>query len=147
MMLSTASPADLPFIHRIEASQLYPWSEAQLAGCFGEGYRVRLLWLEDEPVGFSICQRVLDESTLFNICVLPEQRGLGLGKVLMKDLVDEARAAGDSALFLEVRAGNAPAIALYQRFGFEEVGRRKHYYPAGSEREDALVMRLELDRV
>ncbi|WP_417362194.1 ribosomal protein S18-alanine N-acetyltransferase [Gallaecimonas pentaromativorans] len=147
MTFSTASPADLPALQFIESHQDYPWSEAQLASCFGEGYQVRLLWQDNLAVGFSICQRVLDESTLFNLCLLPQCRGQGLGKALMRDLIVEARAAGDSAIFLEVRASNSEAIGLYRRMGFEEVGRRKGYYPTVSTREDALVMRFSLDKV
>lgn len=147
MTFSTASPADLPALQFIESHQDYPWSEVQLASCFGEGYRVRLLWQGSLAVGFSICQRVLDESTLFNLCLLPVCRGQGLGKALIRDLIADAHAFGDSAIFLEVRASNSDAIGLYRRMGFEEVGRRKGYYPTVSTREDALVMRFSLDKV
>lgn len=144
MMLSTASKADLPLLAHVEASQHYPWTDNQLASCFDSGYRVRLLWQGDEVVGFSICQRVLDESTLFNLCVLPQCRGLGYGKVLMADLIEDAKAASDSVIFLEVRASNQTAIGLYLASGFSEVGRRKGYYRCHDGREDAVVMALSL---
>ncbi|WP_115717429.1 ribosomal protein S18-alanine N-acetyltransferase [Gallaecimonas mangrovi] len=144
MTLSTATVDDLAKLALIEATQQYPWTDKQLASCFGGGYRVRLFCQQQQPLAFSICQRVLDETTLFNICVLPDCRGQGLGQQLMADLIAEAKAAGDNAIFLEVRASNSAAIRLYLRHGFKEVGRRKGYYPCVQGREDALVMCLAL---
>ncbi len=59
-------------------------------------------------------------------------------------LCGEAREGGVETFYLEVRPSNAAALRLYQRMGFEEIGRRRAYYPAGSAREDAIVMRRVL---
>lgn len=147
MTITTATLAELPLLAAIEACQHYPWSDAQLASCFADGYRVRLLWYGQQAIGFTVCQRVLDESTLFNICVSPAFRGQGLGQQLLADCIAEAQQQADQALFLEVRASNQAATALYQRAGFATVGHRRAYYPTVDGREDALVMRLALNGV
>lgn len=76
------------------------------------------------------------------IAVLPEHRGVGLGRLLLEALLGEARARGVGSVFLEVRADNEPALGLYGSLGFIGIDRRVGYYqPDGV---DALVMRLEL---
>jgi len=65
---------------------------------------------------------------------------------MMRDLVQQARERGDRQLWLEVRIGNTAARLLYRRIGFLESGLRRNYYPmAGGQREDALLMSLQLD--
>lgn len=80
--------------------------------------------------------------------VMPEYRGRGVGDALMRAARVAAEHWQSERLLLEVRAGNAAAIALYQRHGFSVDGRRKHYYPAASAsdagREDALLMSCAL---
>ncbi|WP_341503087.1 ribosomal protein S18-alanine N-acetyltransferase [Gallaecimonas sp. GXIMD4217] len=147
-MISTATESDLPRLLEVELTcHPFPWSEGQLASCLGPGYRVRMFEEQGQLLGFCISQRILDESTLFNICVLPSQRGRGLGQLLLNDLIADCKGQGDQALFLEVRASNTAAIALYEKVGFELLDRRKDYYRSGREREDALVMRLAFEQV
>jgi ribosomal-protein-alanine N-acetyltransferase len=89
--------------------------------------------------------QVLDEVHLLNIAVAPEHRRQGWGQVLLQSLAMQALAQGAQWLWLEVRTGNTPARGLYQRFGFQPMGVRKQYYPAGhGQREDAVVMSLNL---
>jgi ribosomal-protein-alanine N-acetyltransferase len=79
--------------------------------------------------------------------VVPEARRQGLGRALLRQFIDDARALNAEQLFLEVRVGNVGAIALYEREAFICVARRVAYYPADRRtgvREDALVMRREL---
>jgi ribosomal-protein-alanine N-acetyltransferase len=68
----------------------------------------------------------------------------GVGRQMMKLLLERSRQAGMGEVFLEVRPSNMHAIALYQSLGFVEVGRRKAYYQAADGREDALVLKLQL---
>ena len=79
-----------------------------------------------------------DESHVNNIAVDPEWQGRGLGAVLLLDLVRTGLGHGARHLTLEVRVGNQPALALYQRFGMAPVGVRRNYYPVTGD--DALVM-------
>ncbi len=76
--------------------------------------------------------------------VAPEARRRGLGRALLQELLGHAALRGVAQVMLEVAVGNAPAIALYRRAGFEVISRRRGYYqPSG---EDALIMRARLDR-
>ncbi len=96
---------------------------------------------EDETekvVGYAGIQVVLDEGYITNVAVLPEQRRGHIASMLLKVFFDFALAHDLSFITLEVRPGNAAAIALYEKFGFVEVGRRKNYYE--KPKEDALIM-------
>ena len=97
---------------------------------------------EDGAVlGYAVLSAVLDEGSLDNIAVAPNCRRRGVADALLSALENIGRTKL-SVLFLEVRASNLPAIALYEKHGFVPVGRRKNYYE--SPREDALLMTLDL---
>ncbi|WP_308797099.1 ribosomal protein S18-alanine N-acetyltransferase [Agromyces silvae] len=81
------------------------------------------------------------EGDVQTIAVAPDHRGHGLGRVLMLSLIDEARRRGTARLFLEVRADNPVARALYTSLGFAEIGVRPRYYRGGI---DAITMRLNV---
>ena len=99
---------------------------------------------EDGAVlGYAVLSAVLDEGNLDNIAVAPSCRRRGLADALLSALTELGRTSL-SALLLEVRASNLPAIALYEKHGFVPVGRRKNYYE--SPREDALLMTLDLTK-
>lgn len=87
---------------------------------------------------------MLDEATLFNIAVHPEHQRKGYGRALMEHLIAELEQRGILTLWLEVRASNQQAIALYQVLGFNEVSIRRNYYPTAQGREDAIIMALPL---
>lgn len=96
-----------------------------------------------EPVcAFANYWHVGDELQLMNVATLPEMQRRGHGRALMQDLLDLARERRVRLITLEVRRGNAPARALYERFGFRELGVRQRYYSDNGE--DAIVMHLEL---
>ena len=103
------------------------------------------LWLVAEEegcvAGYIGSQTCGDESDVMNVAVHPDFRRRGIAETLVIGLVDQLKAIGSRCLTLEVRASNAPAIALYEKMGFAEVGRRKNYYR--NPREDALIMRKE----
>lgn len=147
--LRAAEARDLPAVMRVErASYSQPWSPAAFRSLLGRT-RVRFLVAElegeGEVVGHGVLWAILDEAELANLAVLPEARGRGVGSALLDRLVDEARAAGARAVFLEVRESNEGARELYSRRGFREVGVRKQYYE--SPRENARILRLELAEV
>ena len=99
-------------------------------------------------LGYFLLMPVVDESHLLNVCVVPEMQGNGLGVQLLEEVVRVSRVQGMGGVLLEVRPSNVRALRIYERFGFEQIGRRKGYYPASGRREDAIVMRLtwETDR-
>ena len=96
-------------------------------------------------LGYLVAMSGVDEVHLLNITVAPSQQRQGWARFLLDALALWSRGQGAQWLWLEVRAGNAPARALYTRYGFQQVGLRRGYYPAGGlQREDAVVMSLSL---
>ena len=94
-----------------------------------------------KPVGFAILRSAAEEAEVLSIGVVPQSRGRGVGAALLRDALERLPHHRARALFLEVDGGNVAALALYRRFGFVEVGRRKSYYAPGA---DAIVMRREV---
>lgn len=122
----------------------FPWTEAVLSGCQGQGYDFVVAALEGKPIGYYITHRVLDEATLMNICVHPNHQGKGYGGQLLQNALERLKRHSITHCFLEVRASNKGAGALYQKLGFLLIDKRKGYYRTNGEREDALVMSLQL---
>jgi ribosomal-protein-alanine N-acetyltransferase len=121
-----------------------PWQPDTFLGLL-ERQGVELLVLVDAAegiIGYAVLWCILDQGELANIAVTPGRRGQGLGTRLLRHVMDVARQRGVEKLFLEVRASNAPALAMYAAFGFDQVGRRRAYYD--HPKEDALVMRATL---
>lgn len=79
-----------------------------------------------------------EEAQVTNVAVHPDYRGNGFGEKLFSALIDEVKLRGVTAITLEVRPSNEPAIKLYEKFGLRSVGRRKGYYLDNDE--DALIM-------
>jgi ribosomal-protein-alanine N-acetyltransferase len=119
-----------------------PWSENSVAS---ELKNKLALWLvaeeEGRVSGYIGSQTCGDESDVMNVAVHPDFRRRGIAEALVNSLVEELKAIDSHSLTLEVRASNVPAISLYEKMGFSEVGRRKNYYR--NPREDALIMRKE----
>ena len=88
----------------------------------------------DELMGYLFFMQVLDEAEVANIAVSPDFRRNGVASCLLDTALENVEAD----IFLEVRASNAPAIALYEKYGFRQYGVRRNYYE--SPREDALLM-------
>lgn len=131
---------DLDAVVRNEqAAFSHPWSRK----LFEDGlssYQCWVLRVDDEIAGHGVLQFILDEAHLLNITVAPQYQGRGLGRQLLEHLMQQALARDAKECFLELRASNQTAYALYESYGFNEIGRRRNYYPAESGREDALVM-------
>ena len=92
----------------------------------------------DRIVGYAGLAQLADEAYVQTIGVTPSHQRRGLGATLLQALMDDAKRRGSVRVGLEVRVDNAPAIAMYERFGFHGIAVRKRYYqPSGT---DALVM-------
>lgn len=99
------------------------------------------VFLLAESDGFLLGRAVAGEAELLTLAVLPGARGRGIGHRLVQGFLNEAKTRAAITAFLEVAAGNATAIRLYERAGFVLNGRRKAYYAsADGQREDALVL-------
>ena len=120
-----------------------PWSERSVASELKNPLALWLVAEEDGVVaGYIGSQTVPPESDVMNVAVYPQFRRRGIAEALVLALCQELAKAGNESLTLEVRASNAPAIALYEKLGFTQVGLRKNYYR--NPREDALILRKEL---
>ena len=119
-----------------------PWSEKSIATELTSKLSCWLVAMEGETlVGYVGSQSVLGESDMMNIAVHPEHRRKGIAEALVTSLVTELTARGNHSLMLEVRPSNTPAITLYEKLGFTQVGRRPNYYR--NPKEDALILRKE----
>ena len=119
-----------------------PWSEKSVGDELNNPLSLWLVAMEGECLaGYIGSQSVMGESDMMNVAVDPAFRRQGIGEKLVSSLVDALAEKGNRSLSLEVRASNEPAIALYYKLGFEQVGRRPKYYR--NPREDALILRKE----
>jgi ribosomal-protein-alanine N-acetyltransferase len=100
---------------------------------------VDLLWVDGKLAGYLCSWLVCGELHILNVATAPAFRRRGVAAALLRHLFARSRGQGLERAFLEVRASNAGAIALYRAFGFHPVSRRQRYYPDG---EDALIMEL-----
>lgn len=125
-----------------EAAQQYPMNQRVMLSCLGKRYFNVLATVDGQPVGFYIGEYVAGEASVIEICVAPDQQGKGLGRLLMQHFIEQAQALGAQSCWLEVRESNVAAQKLYASLDFNELDRRKNYYPTEQGREDALMMSL-----
>jgi ribosomal-protein-alanine N-acetyltransferase len=122
-----------------------PWgAEALKAYVAGVGRVSLVAVLDGTVVGYVIATCVADEAEILILGVHPDARRGGIARALLTDLLGRLKAAGAGSVFLEVRRGNRPAIALYESLGFGEAGVRKGYYSDTGE--DALLLHVFLKR-
>lgn len=120
-----------------------PWSENSIAYELTSRLSHWLVALENGAVvGYIGSQSVLGESDMMNVAVHPDHRRKGIAEALVNTLSADLKARDNVCLTLEVRASNVPAIALYEKLGFAQVGLRKNYYR--NPKEDALILRKPL---
>jgi ribosomal-protein-alanine N-acetyltransferase len=148
LQVRTARAADVAQISAIEvASFSDPWSAHAFMSSLQRS-EVRMTVAESRPearravvAGYMVAWFVAGEGEIANVAVHPEWRRRGVGAALLDDVLAAARAADVHAMYLEVRASNTAAQALYSSRGFLPVGRRRRYYVDPVE--DALVLRWE----
>ena len=153
LRLVSMGASHVPEILEIEKTLFpTPWTQGMfeqelLAGPTPEGpgsYAVVALG-EGRVVGYTVAWFIEEGVHLMNIAVRKEYQRRGVGKRLMKHLIDAALASRRVIIILEVRLSNAGAQAFYEGFGFEKFGVRRGYY--ADNREDAILMGLDLASV
>lgn len=118
------------------------WTKEQfLLGLERKAFRIFGIWRIRTLVAYAAFSVIAGEMELLNIAVHPLHRRKGLGRQLFGFVLQQCRQEHVQEAFLEVRRSNAPAIDLYEKFGFTQVGVRKKYYPDNGE--DALLYRLD----
>ena len=145
LQLRAMRESDLDEVMEIELRAYpFPWTRGIFRDCMRADYP---MWVQERDggiVGYGVLSIAADEAHVLNLCTAPGCEGQGLGRRMLLSLLRIARGGGAQRVFLEVRPSNPRAIELYDRSGFNEIGRRPRYYPARDGREDAIVMAMEL---
>lgn len=146
IIISEGGMADLEAVMQVMGDSFDPaygeaWTSAQCAGLMPmPGVWLSLARSGDDVIGFALGRIVLKEAELLLLAVRQDGQRKGIGRMLLDRFILVAASRGADRLHLEVRAGN-PAMNLYLKAGFAEVGRRKNYY-TGSDGQiyDALTL-------
>ena len=144
MIITPMLSCHVPAVAALEqASFSTPWSEKSIGEELNNEWAIWYVALEEETLlGYIGVQFGLDGGDIMTIATAPEARNRGLGQKLVETILDIFREKDLGYLTLEVRPSNAPALRLYEKLGFQEVGRRKKYYREPTE--DALLLTLYL---
>lgn len=119
-----------------------PWSVNSITNELNNPLSLWIVAMDaDKLVGYVGSQSVLGWSDMMNLAVLPNYRRQGIGEALVAELISKLQQRENTCLTLEVRVSNLAAIALYEKMGFVQVGRRPNYYH--NPKEDALILRKE----
>ncbi|UOO81665.1 ribosomal protein S18-alanine N-acetyltransferase [Uruburuella testudinis] len=144
MIVRTARPEDCAALAALDAQcNPSPWSAAQFQTALNNRHSCVIIMetAAQTPAGFAVWQTLFDESELHLIATAPAQRRQGVAAQLLAEWFQTALSTGVRRCFLEVRASNLAAQALYRKHGFSECGRRRDYYPLPEGgREDAVWM-------
>lgn len=134
------APEDADDVEVVEkACFAIPWSRESFWKEAANENTLYLLALDEERViGYAGCWISFEECQITNVAVLPEYRSQRVGTKLFGAMIEAVKKKGVTAMTLEVRPSNAPARALYARYGFKDAGRRPHYYQ--DDGEDAIIM-------
>lgn len=137
---------DIDCVTEIEiATYEFPWTRGIFHDCLQVGYCCWVYENNEDILAYGVMSVAADEAHILTIVVAEPARRNGLGAGMLKNLLMIARQRNAATVILEVRPTNDAAINLYQHTGFSEVGVRKGYYPdSNNQREDALVMALDL---
>jgi ribosomal-protein-alanine N-acetyltransferase len=133
-------------VHVEQCSYAFPWTRGNFVDSLAAGHWMQVIRDADGAlVAYIVAMPGVEEMHLLNVTVASGSRRCGLATRLLDALERECARRGAKTLWLEVRPGNAEALALYAARGFVEAGRRRGYYPAArGTREDAIVMSCNL---
>ncbi|MCP3661097.1 MAG: ribosomal protein S18-alanine N-acetyltransferase [Gammaproteobacteria bacterium] len=139
------SGADLDLVMQLETRCYdFPWTLGIFEDSLRVGYSCWVYSLDDEVIGYGVMSVAVGEAHILNLCIGPDYQGHGLGRRLLRRLLTLAKEHRADTAFLEVRISNRTALRLYNDEGFNELGRRRGYYPSQEGREDAIVLALSL---
>lgn len=134
------APEDADAVEIVErACFAIPWSrESFWKEAANENTVYLLALIGERVVGYVGCWISYEEAQITNVAILPEFRGRGIATKLFAEVIKAVKKKDVTAMTLEVRPSNAPALALYDHYGFKAAGRRPHYYQ--DDGEDAIIM-------
>ncbi len=153
----SANPIDLINIRKMNLSDLddvyylenevyqYPWSKKIIKDCIMQQYDCYVAMKEFYLIGYVIFQVISIETHILNLTVKEAYRRNGLANEFLEIVISESNIRKSNSIILETRLNNYPAINLYKKHHFYQIGIRKDYYQSKNEkREDALVYRKDL---
>ena len=141
MIIRRMTQDDVKRIAQIESECFsLPWSESSFEDSLAREDTIFLVCVDEEVVGYVGMYLSFEEGEITNVAVTPSYRKRGCGNLLIRGIKEEAKARNAECIILEVRVSNAPAIALYQKHGFEQIGIRKNFYEYPTE--DAIIMKV-----
>lgn len=133
--------SDLQAVFAVEQRAYpHPWTLGIFRDCLRVGYKAWVMVHAQQVIGYGIVMLSPGEAHILNICVDPGYQGRGLGRHLLRHLINSSSRTDIDMVLLEVRRSNAKAKLLYLSEGFHELGVRKAYYPADNGREDAIIL-------
>jgi ribosomal-protein-alanine N-acetyltransferase len=136
---------DVDAVFAIEqAVQAYPWTRGNFTDALSSGYLCCVDEADREIRGYAVMMPLPDEAELLNIGVAAGQQRKGVGRAMLCGMLDLAREKKIRRVFLEVRASNSAALALYRSAGFADIGLRRGYYRNAGGNEDAITMACDL---
>ena len=142
MMIRRMEKRDLLQVEAIETALFSDaWSEQGFEDTLNSPYVISLVAIdeaEDTILGYIIMYVSFEEGEISNVAVAKSAQNRGIGSALMQAILEKGLEESVTRLILEVRVSNTPAIALYKKFGFTEIGIRRDFYE--KPREDALIM-------
>ncbi|MEK9649941.1 MAG: ribosomal protein S18-alanine N-acetyltransferase [Gammaproteobacteria bacterium] len=142
--VSLATFDDFSRIHAIDIeTNISPWTLDQIKSSFQAGHIALKATFEAELIGFLIYEPIFPEAHLLSIAVESKHQSNGIGKLLLKTLLQQAKAQDIKIVYLEVRQSNYKAIKLYESLGFIKDAIRVAYY-SKPQPEDALLMSIAL---
>lgn len=137
--------ADLEAVMAIERRAYgFPWTQGIFRDCLRVGYCCWCYEIDGEILGYGVMSVAAGESHLLNLTVNPDSQRQGVGTRLLTHFLQLACRHNAETVMLEVRPSNTPALRLYEKLGFNEIGVRRNYYPAEQGREDALLLARSL---
>ena len=136
---------DLERVIAIEqAAYPYPWTAGNFRDSLDFGYHCWVMELAGEVVGYCVVMIAVNEAHLLNLTIATAWQRRGLGRELLKFVMQLARDFLANKIYLEVRPSNVAGRGLYAAAGFSEIATRRGYYPAHDGREDAVILELEI---
>lgn len=123
----------------------FPWTRGIFVDCLSSTHECWIACLSEVIIGHSLLSVAAREAHLLNVCICRSEQKKGYGREFLLHMIDRAVERKAKVIFLEVRPSNDVALRLYDSLGFNEIGRRKNYYPSHNGHEDAQVLALQLD--
>lgn len=143
IIIRPMSPQDIQYLRQNLNTQFDDfWTFSILEKEYnGENTTYIVAEANNEIIGFAGILTIIDESNIMNVVTKKEKRHMGVGSMLLSELIEISRKLNMKSITLEVNENNIPAINLYKKYSFEQVGIRKRYY---NNTDSAILMTLYL---